>query len=163
MIHKQLIYLGAAIITSLSFQSCDQPKQLSQKTDSEMVQPKEVVFDLVKDGYLTGNGEEGIVSGGVVIRSQEEWDALAKKMNSVNKAIEKQSFDFNRVTVIAYFDNIRGSGGYSVDVSSVTETDKKLAVTIKKTASDGNDIEIMTQPYVIGAIAKTDLQVVFMD
>lgn len=144
-------------------QSCDQPKQLTEKPATEIVQPTEVQFETVKNGYLTGNGEEGIPSGGIVIRSQKEWDELAGKMNAVNRTIQEQTFDFNRVTVIAYFDEIRGSGGYTVDVSSVTETDQTVVVAIKKKASDGNDIEIMTQPYVIGYIPQTTKKIHFQD
>ncbi|NVK64107.1 MAG: protease complex subunit PrcB family protein [Flavobacteriales bacterium] len=163
MIQKQFMYVGTILMGFMSLQSCNQPKHLEEKPTQEIVQPTNVMFEKIKEGYLTGNGEEKISEGGVVIRSQEEWDVLAKKMNSVNQTIDEKSFDFERVTVVAYFDKIRGSGGYSVDVSSITETDKTTVVAIKKTPSDGYDIEIMTQPYVIVQIAQTENAIHFQD
>lgn len=163
MIRKYFTHLGMMFIGLVLFQSCDQPKHVAEKPVEEIVQPDEVMFEKMKEGYLTGNGEEKIAPGGMVIRSQKEFDELVKKMNSVNQTVDPMVFDFNRVTVIAYFDDIRGSGGYSVDVAAVTETDETTVVAIKKSSSDGMDIEIMTQPYVIGYIPQTKNQIHFQD
>ena len=163
MILKYFTQLGMMLIGLIFLQSCDQPKHVAEKPAEEIVQPHEVMFEKIEEGYLTGNGEEKIAPGGMVIRSQKELDEVIKKMNSVNQTVDPIVFDFDRVTAIVYFDEIRGSGGYSVDVAAVTETDETTVVAIKKSASDGMDIEIMTQPYVIGYIPQTKNQIHFQD
>ena len=99
----------------------------------------------------------------MVINSQSAWDALVTKMNSVNEAIEEETVDFSKVTVIAFFDQIRGSGGYTVDIVSVIKDGKKLVAKVQKTVPKGDQIEIMTQPFMIGFIEKTDLPITFVD
>ncbi|MFT6501526.1 MAG: hypothetical protein ACJASQ_001638 [Crocinitomicaceae bacterium] len=161
---KHTLYFGFALMTLIGLQSC--------KTTEEVIgeQPADTLSNVyplsineVASGYLTGYGAEGIEEGGVVINSLEEWNALTTKMNSVNKAIKEQSIDFNRVTVLAYFDQIRGSGGYTVQIATATKTGKKIQAQIKKASPEGDAIEIMTQPFHIVIIQKSDEKVSFTE
>jgi hypothetical protein len=84
-------------------------------------------------------------------------------MNSVNKAIKEQSIDFDRVTVLAYFDQIRSSGGYTIQIVTATKTGKKIQAKIKKASPEGDAIDIMTQPFHIVIIQKSDEKVSFTE
>jgi hypothetical protein len=161
---KHTLYFGFALMTLIGLQSC--------KTTEEVIveQPADTLSNVyplsIKEGasgYLTGYGAEGIEEGGVVINSLEEWNALTTKMNSVNKAIKEQSIDFDRVTVLAYFDQIRSSGGYTIQIVTATKTGKKIQAKIKKASPEGDAIDIMTQPFHIVIIQKSDEKVSFTE
>jgi len=144
--------------------SCRTTEEVPEKkpTDNTSESTSFPIKTIAQD-YLTGNGQEGIGEGGVVINSRADWDALFTKMNSVNEAIEEQSIDFDKMTVLAFFDQIRGSGGYVVNIESVVKDGNKLMANVQKTTPRGDEIEIMTQPYIIGFIEKTDLPIIFVD
>ncbi len=157
---KHLFYFGFVLMTLIGLQSCRTTEEITEEKPTEL---SKIAFKNNASGYLTGNGAEGITEGGIVINSEAEWDALAKKMNSVNDAIKNQSIDFNKMTVLAYFDQIRGSGGYSVEFASISRTGQLIQAITKKTPATGDNIEIMTQPYTIVLIDKTNMAVVFIE
>lgn len=156
---KHIFYFGFVLATIIGLQACGTTNEVIDEKPTEVT---DVAFKNSASGNLQGDGAEGINEGGIVVNSQEEWTTLTTKMNSVNEAFKEQSIDFNNMTVLAYFDQIRGSGGYTVEFASVSQTSKSIQAHIKRTASDGNDIEIMTQPYSIVLIEKTDKTVVFI-
>lgn len=156
---KHLFYFGFVLVTLIGLQSCGCVKD---KPIEGTVEATKMAFRNMESGYLTGNGDEKITEGGLVINSKENWDALAEKMNSVNKTIGEQSIDFEKQTVLVYFDKIRGSGGYTVEFATISEINNVVQAIIKQTDSDGNDIEIMTQPYSIVLIDKTENEVTFI-
>ena len=161
---KHIFYFGFVLVTLIGLQSCRTTEEVIDTKPTEVHNDAtQVPFKNVASGYLTGNGAEGIEEGGMVINSQENWDALRAKMNSVNNAISEQSIDFNKMTVLAYFDQVRGSGGYTVDFATVSQIGTSVQVIVQKVDSEGNDIEIMTQPYSIVQIEKTVNTVVFIN
>lgn len=162
--NKQRIVSFGFVLTALfGFQACGVTEEVPQDKPEEVITESIITKKRVAGGYLTGNGEEKISNGGMVINSQADWDALTGKMNSVNDAIAEQSIDFNRVTILAYFDEIRGSGGYVVEITQVKTDGNKLEALVGKSAPSDDAIEIMTQPFVIVTIEKTDKSVMFVD
>ena len=158
------LFFGLAMIAVIGLESCKTTDEITTEKPTEGIsESTSFPIKLVAEGYLTGNEEEGIGEGGMVINSQSAWDALVAKMNSVNDAIEEQTIDFSKVTVIAFFDQIRGSGGYTVDIVSVVKDGNKLVANVQKTSPKEDAIEIMTQPFMIGFIEKTNLPITFVD
>lgn len=160
---QRIVSFGFVLTALIAVQACSVAEEVPNEKPTEVFTESNISMNKTATGYLTGNGEEKINEGGMVINSQSDWDALVGKMNSVNDAIDVQSIDFNRLTVLAYFDQIRGSGGYSVDIPELMTEGNKLVATVRKTAPTGDQIEIMTQPFVIVTILKTDKSVVFVD
>ena len=161
---KHLVYFGFALATLIGLPSCETSKEvITEKPAEDLALATQVAFKNVASAYLTGNGAEKIVKGGIVINSQAEWEVLTTKMNSVNRAIKDESIDFNKMTVLAYFDKIRGSGGYNVDFVSITEIGQEVQAIVKDTPPEGDAIEIMTQPYSIVMIDKTSKAVTFIE
>lgn len=161
---KHILYFGFALATIIGLQSCKTTEEIIDQQPADTVSNVyEFSLTEVASGYMTGYGAEGIEEGGLAINSLEEWNALTTKMNSANRAIKEQSIDFDRVTVLAYFDQIRGSGGYTVEIASATKTGKKIQAQIKKASPKGDAIEIMTQPFHIVYIQKSDEKVSFTE
>jgi hypothetical protein len=161
---NRTVFFGLSISILMGISSCRTPDEVTEEKPNETItETSTYPIKTIDEGYLTGNEGEGIGEGGMVINSQADWDALGAKMNSVNETIEPETFDFSTMTILAFFDQVRGSGGYTVDIVSVAKDGDKLVANVQKKTPKGDQIEIMTQPYMIGFIKKTDLPILFVD
>lgn len=145
MKQRKKIIFGVLFLTCIGFTSCKVTPAVH-----EVIAPVE--FDLVKEGILYGGGQENIERGLVIVSNLQEWNELKSKMNSVNQVIDTDPINFSTTMIIAYFDKVRGSGGYSVKITNITETSEELAVLYKETSPTGDAIDILTQPYVIVSV-----------
>ena len=105
MTMKRTFYFASMFMAIIALQSCETPKEAIQEKPNEPVEgiaeSLDIPFRVIADGYLTGNGEEGIGEGGIVINSKEQWEALVTKMNSVNETMKEEPIDFDKMTVLA--------------------------------------------------------------
>lgn len=116
---------------------------------------------LIADEILHGNGEEGIGQENFVITNTEDWNNLMAKMNSVNDEtpnFTETDIDFSKYMVIASFDKVRSHGGADVKFA-ISQTSK--SVLVKVVYFGKGAATVMTQPYLIHKIEKTDLPIVF--
>jgi hypothetical protein len=132
------------------------------KTSTEMAS-KNVESVLIAKGNLYGAGAEGIEKQNLVIANKNDWNALLTQLDTTNKV--SQSFtetdiDFNKFTVIAIFESVKGSGGHKIAVD-ILETSEQKIITVKHTSPKGNATSVMTQPYYIAKLPKSDLPIVF--
>jgi hypothetical protein len=118
---------------------------------------------LVAEGNLYGSGSEGIDGQNLVIDNQQDWSRLITRMDSVNKvsdSFNETSIDFSKFTIIAVFDKVRGSGGYSLELKVDSNSENRV-VRVTKQTPKGNASSVMTQPYTIVKIPKSDLPIEF--
>ncbi len=150
----------AVAIFAFSLVSCKTPQPIDE---IEFATKTEIPFTGISSGYLTGNGDEGIRGHEVrTIQSENNWETLRAEMNSVNETQKEVSIDFDQNTVLAYFDEIRPSGGYAIEIVSVIETNDAVEVSAKFTKPTEAAIEIMTQPFHIVSIPKTKKRITFI-
>lgn len=157
---------GIAIAGFLGLQSCKTPELVegdNLETDVAAPVSESIEFTTLKNGVMYGYGAEGIEDGGIVINSEAEWNELTTQMNSVNQAIDIGSIDFDKNTVLAYFDKIRTSGGHSVEISDVSKKPSVIVARIKTAAPSGAATDIMTQPFCIVSIPKTTDTITFIE
>lgn len=122
-----------------------------------------VEHEIVGQGALYGGGEEQILESIIVINSKEGWLALKNKMNSTNNITDGfriKNIDFDTHTVIACFDKVQPSGGFSIKVKTITESSSQVTVYISKKSPEMPAISVLTQPYEIVLIEKTNLPVI---
>jgi hypothetical protein len=122
-----------------------------------------VDFIIIAKNNLHGNGSEGLVSQNIIVRNTDEWNALIEQMESVNEQSDQFSetdIDFNQSLLVAVFDELRPTGGYSLDLK-LKQSDSKIVVEIHKNKPEGMAITVITQPYIIVKIDKTDLPISF--
>ena len=84
-------------------------------------------------------------------------------MNSVNNVSEKFSevnIDFSEYMVIAAFDDIKLNGGHSMELDIRSNSEEIIVKTINL-GSGGNATAVITQPYYIVKIKKSDLPILF--
>lgn len=136
---------------------------LNCKSVENQAKMKQENIILIGKGNLHGSGSEGIEKQNLVITSSEEWLDLLNKINSVNKVSDSFSetdIDFSKYTVVAVFDDIRESGGYSLSLAIQETTDKVLVEVLRKTP-DGIATSVITQPYYIVKLPKRNLPIIF--
>ena len=115
-------------------------------------------------GNLYGNGNEKITKQNLVIATNLAWTELIGKMNSVNnetKNFAETNIDFSKFMVLAIFDEVKGSGGFSISIKEILENQDNLTVTVQQTAPTGSAFAVMTQPYCIVKIPGTTKKIIF--
>jgi hypothetical protein len=120
-------------------------------------------FKAIGKNNLFGNGREDIVQQNLIISDSNTWNELMTKVNSVNNNSEgftETNIDFANFMVIAVFDKVYGNGGHSIDITKITETENKIIVTIDNVLK-GDATLVMTQPYHIVKIKKTEKSILF--
>ena len=118
---------------------------------------------LIGQGVLYGNGQEGIIKQNLVIKTQTEWNNLLTAMNSVNNVSDsftETDIDFSEYMVIAVFDEVKSNGGWSIDITDVTNYADSIVVTVQN-LKQGDDTDITIQPYCIVRIPLSEKNVIF--
>ncbi len=148
---KNLILFIAIIFGLLS--SCN--------NDEDDLNPVEFIF--IGQGNLYGNGEENVEKQNLVISDINSWSELINKMNAVNNVSDsftETNIDFYESMIIAIFDEVKGNGGHSIDITKIVDNNNKIIVTIENILQ-GDLTTVMTQPYHIVKISKKNKSVIF--
>ena len=130
------------------------------KSENELNQIK---YTLISKGELYGNGQENISKQNLVISDTNSWNELITKMNSVNNVSEdfsEISVDFSHYDIIACFDEVKETGGHSIDITRIIENENNIIVYIENLLK-GNMTTVMTQPYHIVKIEKKTKPIIF--
>ncbi|MEF3077977.1 protease complex subunit PrcB family protein [Winogradskyella poriferorum] len=136
---------------------------LNCKSAENQAKMKQENIILIGKGNLYGSGAEGVEKQNLVITTTEEWKDLLNKINAANKVSDSFSetdIDFSEYTVIAVFDEIKNSGGHSLNLA-IQETKEKILVEVLRKGPNGIATSVMTQPYYIVKIPKPSLPIVF--
>ncbi|MEN8125874.1 MAG: protease complex subunit PrcB family protein [Bacteroidota bacterium] len=149
---KSILFIAVIHILLISCINKDDNNELNQ-----------IEFTTIGQGNLYGNGRENIVEQNLVVSNENDWNELINKMNSVNNVsngFTKSNIDFSNFTVLAVFDEIKTSGGHSIDMIKIVENDTEIIVTIDHILP-GIATTIMTQPYHIVKISKNNKTIIF--
>lgn len=133
-----------------------------KKTSTDMAS-KNVESVLIAKGNLYGSGAEGLEKQNMIITNKNDWSALLSQLDSVNKVSQgftETDIDFTKYSIIAVFADVKGSGGHKIDVAITTTPDKKI-IKVNHIAPKGIATSVMTQPYYIAKLPKSDLPIVF--
>ncbi|MDB2657210.1 hypothetical protein N9Y60_04060 [Crocinitomicaceae bacterium] len=141
----------ALILISITLVSCKSMKEGKDGT-------KSLDIELIQSGDLMGDGSEGIEESIVVCNSQEELDAICKKMNSVNHVtsalddLVASDVDFGKQSIVAYFQPVRSTGEYSLTAESLMQIQadgaKSYILHVSLSSPQGAAITVLTQPYI---------------
>ena len=148
------------IFLLVAFVSC-QPDEIALETGKEITFIKDLDFSIVAQGNL--NGRENIEKSNLIIQDNTSWENLISKMNTIKDVSDKfieTDIDFSRYTIIAVFDEVYGNGGHSIDVITVKENDFDVIVKLDRLLK-GNLASVITQPFQIIKIPKTEKQIIF--
>ncbi|WP_395045321.1 protease complex subunit PrcB family protein [Flavobacterium sp.] len=144
------------ILTVTVFLSCSNSDTKTSTSDLSITE--------IGSGNLYGNGAEGILESRLLITNSVSWNALLSEMNSVNNVSDsflETSIDFANYDVIVLFDQVRATGGFAIEATSVTENTSSIMVTVNLQTPTGIVPLVITQPFHIYKIAKTTKPVIF--
>jgi hypothetical protein len=100
-----------------------------------------------------------------VIRTQGDWQKLwSQARASETPAPPAPKIDWGREMVIAVFMGERNSGGYGVAIREVKFGEKEIVVSVEESSppADAITIQVMTQPYHVVVVKRSDLPVRFV-
>jgi hypothetical protein len=124
--------------------------------------PKNVDWVQVAQGELHGVGEEGFSRESVVIKTDSEWEAFKQKINRTNNVVDtyftEKEIDFSTYQIIAVFDEVKGNGGWSIDITGITEWRDKIAVSVTN-LKKGNASRVITQPFQLVKIPVSEKEI----
>jgi len=118
---------------------------------------------LIAKDNLFGSGEEGIVEQNLIISDLTTWNNLITQMNSVNNVTDnftETEIDFSAYKIIAAFDQIRGSGGHSLELD-IMSTSENIIVDVTTIAAGEIATSVITQPFIIIKIPNSNLPILF--
>ncbi len=118
---------------------------------------------LISKGNLHGSGSEGIEKQSRIIETESEWNDLVSKMNSVNKvsnSFSETDINFSIHSVITVFDEVKSTGGHSLELDIQNTSDKIIIEVIRK-APEGMATAVITQPYYLAKIPKINKTIEF--
>ena len=148
------IILILSLILAMSCNSDDNNSQF---------QSTEITFTEIGKGELFTsyqNNDNGI---NLVIDNLTDWNNLISTIdnpNNVSANFTEINIDFSAFQVIAIFDKLRDSGGWSIDVTTITENEDNLTVNIDNLQT-GDLTQIVIQPFHIIKIPINGKPIVF--
>jgi hypothetical protein len=126
--------------------------------------PEYITPVLIAQGELHGNGKEEFSRGGVVIKTDSEWEAFKQKINTTNNVADTyftgKEIDFSTDQIIAVFDEVKGSGGWSIDITGITELQDKILISVTN-LKKGGGYTVMTQPFQTVKIPVSEKEIEF--
>ncbi|RZJ54468.1 MAG: protease complex subunit PrcB family protein [Flavobacterium sp.] len=128
--------------------------------DSDDSEVSEVQFTVIAQGDVyNGNFETPKLN--LVIKNNEQWNALKNSMSSYSVTkINETDIDFTKYEVIAVVDQVYRSGGYSIDITKISQNNRNIIVKVDQ-LQKGNLTSVITQPFHIVKITKTGKRIIF--
>jgi hypothetical protein len=140
---------------------------ISCKKDHVDANPRvsnQVIMHTIGQDNLYGGSSEGFIEENHVINDSIAWNNLKTQMDAANDVTYKfneQVIDFSQWTVIVSFDKVEMTGGHSINYSSIVENQANIVATIEQVHPEGPATTVITQPYIVVKIDKTNKPILF--
>ena len=169
MINKKIIIMIALILLiSVALLGCVEKQQqllnenVVQPIDEDVVQPidennmykKNISFETIILNSFSGYEK----SKNYIIKEEQDWNLLRNKLQ-----LPLPDIDFTKYMVIAAFQGLQNTGGYSIEINEIVESDEKITIYITKTSPhpDAFVIMVLTDPVHIVKLESIDKEIVF--
>jgi len=126
---------------------------------------QEMTFETIYKDNLYG-GTDIFEPKNFLFNMQDEWKSFLTKLDTENKVSDQfdTSIDFSKYTVVAIIDELRNTGGFSIEVSKIIDNKEQIMIMVKNLSPQPTDMVTMTinQPFHIIKINKTDKEIAFI-
>jgi hypothetical protein len=118
-----------------------------------------IPFLIAQRDFLTGFPSKYFST----IKTEEDWENFKTKMNSysIDKFTET-NIDFSLFQVIVVVDEVKNSGGWSINITDITENSDEILVTVSNLRT-GNLTSVITQPFQVVKIPTLSKPIAFND
>ena len=125
--------------------------------EKKITSENEILFETMTKSHRVTHKN----AGDYVINSQNEWIKFINNTSIFFGVIPE--IDFSNNTIIAVDLGVRNTGGYSIEITKVVETDSKVIVSVKESRPSHNAMvtQSFTQPYHVIKIRKITKPIVF--
>jgi len=98
----------------------------------------------------------------IVIKDIASYNEVFTTINQTKEPnLTIPTIDFENEMIIGLFMGMKNSGGYSIKIDSIISNSEKLLVYVKKSKPKGMATSVMTQPFYLAKIKKTNKLIVF--
>jgi hypothetical protein len=144
-------FLLAIILVGVAF-SCQTKKTVAEKTGISFTE------------LLSGNHSNIRTEKSLVIKEPSSFQEI---LNSINKTREPNikipEINFKKEMLLALFMGERNTGGHSIRIDSISSNEKEVFVYVKELTPQGMATMVITHPFYLAKIKKTDKQIVFKE
>jgi len=150
-------YIAVLVFTLFLF-SCN-----SDDSNDATETPINIETTLIVKGNLYGSSSQGVDEQNLVINTEADWNALISLFDTATNAYQtllEADIDFTAFTVIVAIDQVRGNGGYLLDLD-VNANSENIIVTVTDVFPQGAATTVITQPFHIIKISKNTLPIIF--
>jgi hypothetical protein len=126
----------------------------------ETVVQEELGFTTISVGTFSGYGRQA----NLVIQDSQAWiDLWNQHMLFMVEPLPVPEVDFSKDMIVAVFMGVVNTGGYSLHINEVVETDSVIVVKMERTEPGPTCIvpQVLTQPYHMIQITRTEKPVTF--
>lgn len=119
-----------------------------------------IAYTVIAQNNLSG--KEGQTKSNIVIKDAETWNKLLTETDIKNfvSIFTETEIDFTKYQIIVMYDEMHPYNGYFVDIKSITESNSTITVYLDY-RNAGGIATVLTRPFKIAKIAKSNKKVVF--
>ncbi len=121
---------------------------------------RELEFEILEMGYISGYGEEAYI----VVRTEAEWENVWEKHTVIQVSPEPlPEVNFSTHMLVCAFMGKRTTSGYSITIERIWDDGEAIHVEVVKRGPPEDFVvaQVVTCPYVIVLMERTDLHFVF--
>ena len=155
---KNLLFSSLLLILFLAVNSCKSAQQEQGKKDISI--SKEVTKSVGFTKLLSGNHANENNANQILVKDKETLADIYNQINSTQFPGEKiPEINFEKEIVLVLYMGEKPTGGHRVFIDHILAGRTELIVFYKETAPTGMATSVLTQPFYIASITKTDLPI----
>jgi hypothetical protein len=151
----KILGMAAVALMAVGMSSCGKEKNTNHN----------IVQTVIGQSALLGGGEERFSKQFSVIKTEQEWKNLKTQLNSVNNVTDnftETDIDFLSFMIIFVIDEVKGNGGWTIDITDITKKSNEIVVTVSN-LNTGNASTVITQPFQCTKISASTKRIIFND
>lgn len=158
---SKTIKMAVALALIFAVSACNDKEEETSGNDDF---PKAVEFTTIGRCSLSETGGERISKENLAITSTSEWEAFKTKIGDAHSCpvndFLTMEIDFSAYQVIAIIEDVKPHGGYSIDITAITEDVDHIVVdVVTRSSVPAPDIEI--QPFCLALMPASEKKIVF--
>lgn len=163
MINKKItIIVTLILLFSIASLGCIVKQQQSPDEDvipildEDVVHERNISFETIAPRPSSFSGYKE--SKNYIIKQEQEWNSLRNKLH-----VSLPDVDFTQYMIIAAFQGIQRSGGHSIEITEIIESNDNITIHITKTSPDPNAFvtTVLTDPMHIVKLESSEKEIVF--
>ena len=157
---KKILFSSLLLLLFLGVNSCKSAQQERDKKNTSTT--KEVTKSVAFTKLLSGNHANENDANQILVKNNETLERIYNQINLTQFPGEKiPEIDFEKKTILVLYMGAKSTGGYGVFIENIVASSTEMLVFYKETAPKGMTTSVLTQPFYIASIAKTNLPIHF--